>query len=66
MTKDNPEIINILSEIGFKEITKPGMIASVGRFMTLKQGCSLRKINYDYVKETLYKNGYLLKEDNNE
>ena len=66
ITKAFPDLILILVELGFKEITKPGMIASVGRFMTLKQGCSLRKIDYEFVKDELNKKGYTLKDDNHE
>ncbi len=58
-----PEIVEILKNIGFTEIIKPGMISTMGRFMTLKQGCSLRKIDYDQLKTRLSEQGYILKED---
>jgi hypothetical protein len=66
LTKQFPELVDILASIGFKEITKPGMIASVGRFMTIKQGCLLRKINIEQVKEKLLEKGFILKEETNE
>lgn len=66
LTKQFPELVDILASIGFKEITKPGMIAIVGRFMTIKQGCLLRKINIEQVKEKLLEKGFILKEETNE
>ena len=32
--------MNILSDMGFTDITKPGMLNTVGRFMTLDKGAS--------------------------
>ena len=33
-----PEIKGIMEELGFKDITKPGMLNTAGRFMTLPKG----------------------------
>lgn len=30
-----PELIDIMRELGFTEITEPGMLATAGRFMTI-------------------------------
>ncbi len=46
LTNEYPELISILFDLGFREIVKPGMLNTVGKFMKLKQGCSLRGINY--------------------
>lgn len=66
LTSEHPELITILREFGFVEITKPGMLYTVGRFMKLKQGCSLRKIDYHEVVAKLKTQGYIIKEENNE
>lgn len=58
-----PELKDILSKLGFTEITKPGMVSTVGRFMNLKQGCSLRKIDIKTLIAGLETEGFILKED---
>lgn len=39
--KDN-KLIDILSDIGFGDIDKKGMINTVGRFMTLNKGTKMK------------------------
>lgn len=56
-----PELLDILYDIGFTQIKVPGMIQTAGRFMTLRSGCELRKIDLSNLKELLYKNGFSLK-----
>ena len=34
----------MLAELGFSDIAKPGMLESVGRFMTIPKGAALKKI----------------------
>ncbi len=58
-----PELPAILHDLGFTEITKPGMIHTAGRFVTLRQGCSMRKINRESVKIRLQQEGFVFKED---
>ncbi|MBP1755946.1 MAG: hypothetical protein H6Q59_2344 [Firmicutes bacterium] len=53
-----PELAQILSEIGFKDITKPGMLVSVGRFMTLPKGAIAKKIELDSIKHSLEEHGF--------
>lgn len=57
------DIVEILHALGFSEIVKPGMINSVGRFVTLKQGASLRKIDLDKVVAKLKQKGFTFKEE---
>lgn len=33
----NPEIVEVLYELGFSDIKKPGMLNTAGRFMTIKK-----------------------------
>ena len=56
--QQNEKLKDILFELGFKEITKPGMLRTVGRFMTLKAGSSMRKIDLNMIKERLEALGY--------
>lgn len=58
-----PELIDILYDIGFIQIKLPGMIQTAGRFMTLRSGCELRKIDINELSIKLKVNGYEIKED---
>ncbi len=58
-----PELPAILYDLGFTEITKPGMIHTAGRFVTLRQGCSMRKINRESVKIRFQQEGFVFKEE---
>ncbi|CCV66459.1 hypothetical protein BN85314380 [Paracholeplasma brassicae] len=66
LVKKDEKIKDILSELGFSEITKPGMIQTVGRFMSINQGSSLRKIDIEVIKERFKSYGYQIKGDLNE
>lgn len=58
LSKEYPELPDQLAELGFKDITKPGMISTVGRFMTLPMGATAKKIDFDMVKKALKDKGY--------
>lgn len=60
-----PELIDILYDIGFTQIKGTGMLQTAGRFMTLKSGCELRKIDMNKLSIKLKENGYEIKEDSN-
>lgn len=60
-----PELIDLLYDIGFTQIKVPGMLQTAGRFMTLRSGCELRKININLLSMKLKENGYEIKEDSN-
>ena len=57
-----PELVAIMSVLGFTEITKPGMLHTVGRYMTLKKGAAHKKIGLDALSAALMEHGYTLKE----
>jgi hypothetical protein len=59
----DPEIKNILSKAGFSDITKPGMIQTAGRFMTIPKGAAVKKINMELIKQTFIEHGYTIKEE---
>lgn len=62
LCNENPELPMILSELGFTDITKPGMLATAGRFMTIKKGAEIKKISPEKIKDTLTEKGYDIKE----
>ena len=53
-----PEIIDILFELGFQDIVKPGMLHTAGRFMTIPKGALIKKISLDLIKEKLFEQGF--------
>ncbi|NLL78028.1 MAG: DUF1858 domain-containing protein [Clostridiales bacterium] len=56
-------IIPILAEAGFTDITKPGMLATAGRFMTIPKGASFKKLNLEDIKHIFTQHGYTIKEE---
>ncbi|WP_209121310.1 DUF1858 domain-containing protein [Alkalihalobacillus sp. BA299] len=62
LTTAHPEIISILQEQGFDQITKPGMLQTAGRMMTIPNGCRMKGISVDTVKEALRNHGFTIVE----
>lgn len=58
IVKNNPEIKEVLAELGFTEILKPGKLETVGRFVSLKTGSKMRDISLEYIIEKLREKGY--------
>lgn len=44
LTQQYPEIVEIMRDLGFTEIVKPGMLQSAGRVMTIPKGSKMKKI----------------------
>lgn len=55
-----PEISDILYQLGFHDIVKPGMINTVGRVMTRHKGATMKKIDFEVIEQALLDKGYLL------
>jgi formate-dependent phosphoribosylglycinamide formyltransferase (GAR transformylase) len=53
-----PELTKVLEQIGFKDITKPGMLSTAGRFMTIPKGAALKKIDPSLIRQTLAEQGF--------
>ncbi len=54
----HPEVTDIMVELGFHDITKPGMLQTAGRFMTLSKGIKLRRMDPDTVRQTFNRHGF--------
>ncbi len=54
----DPEIANILAQIGFTDILKPGMLNTAGRFMTVPKGAALKKISMPDIEAAFSRHGY--------
>jgi len=57
-----PEIIPIIKELGFENITNPTMLRTTGRVMTLPNGCRMKGITLETVIATFEKNGFMIKQ----
>lgn len=66
LCQEYPELASLLYELGFTEIVKPMMLATLGKIMTLKQGASLRKVDLEIIKSHLRQNGFQIKEESHE
>lgn len=55
-------LADILKQLGFTDITKPGMLSTAGRFMTIPKGAALKKIDLDVMKSMLEERGYHISE----
>lgn len=58
MVSRHSEVIDIMVELGFKDITKPGMLQTAGRFMTLSKGIKLKNMDLDTVKLAFERHGF--------
>jgi len=53
-----PGLLEILSELGFTDITKPGMLQTAGRFITPVKGAALKHIPLERIIDALAAHGY--------
>lgn len=60
-----PELKEILWELGFKEIIKPGMLQTFGKHMNLKKGATAKRLELSEIIVKLEAHGFsvILKED---
>jgi len=56
--EQNPEIREIMAEMGFQDITKPGMLQTAGRFMTIPKGAAMKKMDLDVIRKALEEKGF--------
>jgi len=53
-----PEVVDIMAEIGFKDITNPKMLKTVGKYMTIGKGTKLKNKDLDDIKEVFKGYGF--------
>ena len=63
LCKEYPEIADILSDLGFHDILKTGMLQTAGHFMTIPKGAVMKKINLDRIIETLKEHNFQIVEE---
>ncbi|WP_416147132.1 DUF1858 domain-containing protein [Salipaludibacillus sp. HK11] len=58
LCSEHPELADVMRGIGFVNITKPGMLQSAGRIMTIPKGCRAMGMSLESVCEQLNNHGY--------
>lgn len=58
--REYPEVIEIMKELGFENITNPAMLNTAGRYMTISKGAAMKGINLDKIKEVFAEKGYVI------
>lgn len=53
-----PEVLDVLVELGFKPLANPVMRNTVGRVVSIKKGAGMNSIDLNKIKQTLELNGY--------
>ncbi len=60
LCKEYPEIVDIMKEVGFKDIASPGMLNTAGRFMNISKGAMMKGIDMDAVMKAFEEKGFKL------
>jgi len=53
-----PDIVGMMVGLGFTDLEKPGMLKTVGRFMTIPKGAKMKNIDLELVKQKMRDMGY--------
>lgn len=62
LCREDPQVIGIMEELGFDQITKPASLNTVGRFMTIPKGAAMKGIDLQRIKCVFEEKGYNVKE----
>ncbi len=57
-----PEIQHVLFDLGLKDIQKPGMLTTVGKYMTIPKGAKMKKVDLKIIIDQLEQLGFVIKE----
>lgn len=61
LCRENPEVAEIMKELGFDSIANPGMLNTAGRFMTIPKGAVMKGLEMGRIIEEFNKKGYSIK-----
>ena len=56
--KEYPEIVNIMADLGFKEILNKGALELMGRVVSIEKGAKIRNIDINKIKQAFIDNGF--------
>ncbi|MHC5269434.1 DUF1858 domain-containing protein [Enterococcus sp. LJL98] len=55
-----PVVKDIMLDLGFKDITKPGMLQTAGRYVTIPKGAKMKKIPLEKVLTAFEEKGFVI------
>jgi hypothetical protein len=58
LSKENPQITKIMQSLGFDDISKPVMLNTAGRFMTIPKGAKMKGIELSKITSAFIEKGY--------
>ncbi|MHC5228161.1 DUF1858 domain-containing protein [Enterococcus sp. LJL99] len=58
LVSEYPEVLMIMHDLGFKEIKRPGMIQTVGKYMTINKGMKLKKVPLEVITTKFEAHGF--------
>ena len=61
LSREYPEIVDIMKELGFESITNEGMLNTAGRFMTIPKGAAMKGISMEKISRAFESKGYSIK-----
>jgi len=60
LSQEYPEIIEIMVNMGFKDIAKKGMINTAGRIMTIPKGAIMKGLEIETIKKEFENKGFII------
>ncbi|PKM66865.1 MAG: hypothetical protein CVU95_09705 [Firmicutes bacterium HGW-Firmicutes-2] len=63
LCKEDPRIIEIMISLGFTDITKPAMMNTVGKIMTITKGARMKNMDITTIKKRFIEQGYIIGEE---
>ena len=58
LCSEYPELLELMKDMGFKDIVMPGMLSTAGRIMTIPKGAAMKGIDLELVIATLRERGF--------
>lgn len=63
LVEEFPELVEIMKDLGFTEISKKSMLNSIGKIMTIPKGAKMKGISIEEIKKSLQTQGFEIKGD---
>lgn len=60
LVEQYPEVQEIMYELGFKDIRKPGMLQTVGRYVSIAKGMKVKKVPVEQIKQAFEAHGFVV------
>lgn len=58
LTREHPQLIEVLADLGFKDIKNPVNRATVGKIVTLRMGVNMKRMDPAKVQAELLSQGF--------